>query len=87
MPEDKKKKKVKKSKSGEGDKQSKTKKDSKKKPLLHDVELEDPVLKASGWEEVEVREAPNHKYAITGNEGVWCNDNRMMMGMVWCCPL
>ena len=70
MPSEEKKKKKKTKKSGDK-KKSKTKKSgspSKKKPLLSDVELEDPVLKASGWEEVEVREAPNHKFAITGNE-------------------
>lgn len=77
MPSEKKK--VKKSKSSDdkkkskkgskGKKSSSPKKDSKKKPLLQDVELEHPVFKASGWEEVEVHEAPNHKFAITGNEG------------------
>ncbi|KAL3897153.1 MAG: hypothetical protein SGARI_006986, partial [Bacillariaceae sp.] len=69
MPSEEKKKKKKTKKTG--DKKSKKKgsgSPSKKKPLLQDVELEDPVLKASGWEEVEVREAPNHKFAITGNE-------------------
>lgn len=69
MPEKEKKKKSKK------DSKSSSKKDSEKKssskttePLLRDVELEYPVLKASGWAEVDVKEAEDHKYAITGNE-------------------
>jgi hypothetical protein len=35
---------------------------------LQDVELDHPVLKASGWEEVHVKESPDHKFAITGHE-------------------
>jgi hypothetical protein len=41
---------------------------AQQEPLLHDVEFDHPVFKASGWAEVEVKEALDHKYAITGYE-------------------
>ncbi|KAG7342619.1 mitochondrial biogenesis AIM24 [Nitzschia inconspicua] len=50
-----------------------TKKENKRttksaQPLLQEVDLDPPVLKASGWAEVDVKEARDHKYAITGYE-------------------
>jgi hypothetical protein len=69
---------VQKSTSSDADKKKKKKKKTKttktsdktsqQQPLLRDVELDHPVFKASGWAEVEVKEAVDHKYAITGYE-------------------
>jgi hypothetical protein len=51
-------------------------------PMLQDVEIDHPVFKESGWAEVEVKEALDHKYAITGYECKLLYNNYNMKGLL-----